>query len=103
MKNSIYAIIISTALFTASGTTFCSKPVENDNEKEIVSDRQTENSDTKKFKSVTVENIWKNMPSYDKYGNEITARARENMLQNALANKNNKKTEGNITEGIKVK
>src|SRR5258706_13205160 len=28
---------------------------------------------------VEVKNIWKDMPGYDRYGNEITARARLNM------------------------
>ncbi len=38
------------------------------------------------IKSAPVKNIWNNMPSYDRYGNEITARARYNMLQNSLLN-----------------
>ena len=39
---------------------------------------------------VDVKNIWKDMPSYDKYGNEITARARFNMQQNALLSSDSK-------------
>ena len=41
----------------------------------------------KKVNSVRVKNIWKEMPSYDKYGNEITARARYNMRMNAMLEK----------------
>lgn len=35
---------------------------------------------------VEVKNIWNDMPSYDRYGNEITAKARFNMRQNAMLN-----------------
>jgi len=44
-----------------------------------------------------VVNVWKDMPSYDRFGNEITARARKNMLENAMllkqANNNTEKNE----------
>lgn len=38
-------------------------------------------------KSVEVKNIWKEMPTFDKFGNEITGRARKNMRENALLEK----------------
>ncbi len=40
---------------------------------------------------VEVKNIWHNAPSFDKYGNEITARARLNMEINSKIEKMNKK------------
>ena len=36
---------------------------------------------------VEVKNVWHNMPSFDKYGNEITPRARFNMMQHTINNK----------------
>ena len=44
-------------------------------------------------------NVWKDMPSYDRFGNEITARARKNMLENALL----QKRANNNTESDEVK
>src|SRR5258706_8905902 len=47
-----------------------------------------------KVKWLKVENIWRSMPSFDKYGNEITDRARNNMRQNSdllKANQNRSK------------
>ena len=55
----------------------------------------TTNKDATSFKTITkklpieVKNIWHNVPSYDKYGNEITPRARLNMMMNEL-NKSSK-------------
>ena len=52
------------------------------------------NVETVPYKAVTkklpieVKNIWHRMPSFDKYGNEITPRARFNMMQNKITNKN---------------
>ena len=45
----------------------------------------------KEVKPVQVKYIWKDMPSFDKYGNEITARMRENMKNNELIQNENKK------------
>jgi len=45
---------------------------------------------SKKTNFLTVRNVWKDMPSYDRYGNEITPRARYNMRQNAILENLNK-------------
>ena len=54
---------------------------------------------------VEVKNIWNDMPSYDRYGNEITAKARFNMQQNALLNNESKNNavKNNSASGIIVK
>jgi hypothetical protein len=49
----------------------------------------------KTINPVTVKNIWENMVSYDRYGNEITARARFNMKQNSMINKIEKNEKDN--------
>lgn len=56
------------------------------------------NKITETKKPSEVKNIWKDMPSYDRFGNEITAKARENMLKNSLSVKNNNSENKNITE-----
>jgi hypothetical protein len=50
-----------------------------------------------------VKNIWKDMPSYDRYGNEITSRARFNMKQNAMLTSTTKNSSaaGTIVKEIK--
>ena len=61
---------------------------------------------SQKVKPITVKNIWKNMPSYDRFGNEITAKARFNMEQNRILEQQKAKEEknnslNNFTEEIK--
>jgi hypothetical protein len=85
MKNTVNsAIIIAIVTFFAfSSTAFCSKPEDKNNGKEI--SVKTEQKEAKEVKTepVIVKNIWKDMPSFDKFGNEITGKARKNMMENS--------------------
>lgn len=89
MKNSINSAIIIAivAFFALCNTAFCSKPEDKNNGKgSEPKTEQNEVKEVKKMQPVIVKNIWNNMPSYDKYGNEITGRARKNMLENTSKN-----------------
>ena len=57
----------------------------------------------KRVKCTTVKNIWGVMLSYDKYGNEITERARLNMMENAelLKANQNKSKETSLNQEVK--
>lgn len=106
MLRSILAVIaVLSILFSA---TVYSNDKVNGKKSEIcksISEKENsvKNKDTKRSEPTAVKNIWKDMPSYDRYGNEITARARENMFQNSLSLKNNESDNKNITESQRVK
>ncbi len=54
-------------------------------------EKQGDKSETSQNSNfVTVKNEWRFMPSFDRYGNRITPRARYNMMQNEMLNKLNK-------------
>ena len=106
MKNSINLAIIIAALFsfTIANTTYCSKPEDKLKDKESVkSENKVKEESQKETKRVSapkdVKYIWKDMPTYDRYGNEITPRARENMLQNSLLNKKQDSQQDTQKEG----
>lgn len=85
MKNTIYSAIIALAAFFAlNSTSYCSKPEDKNNGKELsVKTEQNDVKEVKKVESIKVKNIWKDMPSFDKFGNEITGKARKNMMENS--------------------
>lgn len=105
MSKSILAITVLSIFFSAS---IFSKDKADEIQSEIYNSvSEKENAEkskvTKRTEPKEVNNIWKDMPSYDRYGNEITARARENMLQNSLSLKNIESDNKNITESWRVK
>ncbi len=105
MSKPILAITVLTILFSAS---IFSKDKADEIQSEIhkaISEKENaeKNKETKRTEPTEVKNIWKNMPSYDRYGNEITARARENMLQNSLSLKSKETDNKNFTESRRVK
>ncbi len=101
MKNSVKTAIIITifSVLTITGTSYSSKPEDklNDNKdskiEKIISKDNIQKEVKKSNEPKEVKNIWKEMPSYDRYGNEITARARKNMLENELNNKSKESKE----------
>ncbi|MBE2227709.1 MAG: hypothetical protein IAE93_10215 [Ignavibacteria bacterium] len=94
MKNSISAaiIILIISIFSINATVYCSKPEDNlknkdNNRSELNAQSNSIKKEAKKDKAPEeVKNVWKEMPSFDKYGNEITARMRENMQKNGMLN-----------------
>ncbi|HAX49376.1 MAG TPA: hypothetical protein PK605_02850 [Ignavibacteria bacterium] len=94
MKNSISAaiIILIISIFSINATVYCSKPEDNlknkdNNSSELNAQSNSIKKEAKKYKEPEeVKNVWKEMPSFDKYGNEITARMRENMQKNGMLN-----------------
>ncbi len=102
MSKSILAITVLSILFSASifsKDKFSGKPSDVNisvSEKESSEKQKEDKSETKKTDSKAVKYIWKDMPSYDRYGNEITPRARENMMKNTTSNKS---ANENISEG----
>ncbi len=84
-------------LFTTG--TFAGELKGKDDVNKPVSEKTRVKDNSQKVKPVTVKNIWKDMPGYDRYGNEITARARYNMMQNESMNRNaDNKSEDNSKE-----
>ena len=99
MKNTINSAIIIAAIafFALCSSTYCSKPEDKNNGRE--SSQKTEQNEVKEVKKtqpITVKNIWKDMPSYDRYGNEITGKARKNMMENSSKKIKNEKA-SNVT------
>lgn len=90
MKKLILAAISIVVISGAHGYGKAKDDVNADNGKsqEIIS-----KSNGNTVKPVEVKNIWKDMPGYDKYGNEITPRMRYNMQQNAILSSKNKSQE----------
>ena len=100
MKISISAalIILIVSIFSINATVYCFKPEDNLKEKDnnrsemnieskITKQEVKEDNASKVKAPKEVKNVWIEMPSFDKYGNEITARMRENMKQNEILNK----------------
>ncbi len=106
MKNTFRSAILAAVvmMFVISLTSFCSTPGDEVSEKNSAASEKLESGSMqkeikKKSEPKDVENVWKDMPSYDRYGNEITARARKNMLENAML----LKQANNNTESDEVK
>jgi hypothetical protein len=105
-------LVVTAALSIMFSTSVFSKDKVNGKQSEIyksVSEKENtdKNKDIKKSEPKAVKYIWKDMPSYDKYGNEITPRMRENMRQNAELEKtklqNRSEISETLTEGKEVK
>jgi len=102
MKNTFRSAVLSAVvmMFVITLSSYCSTPEDELDGKNSAASEKLESDNMQKDikkKSVPkdVINVWKDIPSYDRYGNEITARARKNMLENAMLLKQaNNKTEG---------
>lgn len=101
----INLVIVSAAiiLFSAASYSKDFKGKDNLHDKNLTVVKEDSKDNSQKVKPVEVKYIWKDMPSYDRYGNEITPRARKNMLQNSLSTKNNDSENNNITESREAK
>ncbi len=106
LKSILVVIAALSIMFSAN---IFSKEKVNGKQSEVyksISDKEKaeKNKEIKKSEPTAVKYIWKDMPSYDRYGNEITPRARENMMENSLnQKKDSKETNNDITEGKRVK
>lgn len=91
MKNTFRSAVIAAVvmMFVISASSYCSASEDELDGKNSAASEKLEPGNTqkeikKKSEPEDVVNIWKDMPTYDRYGNEITARARKNMLENAM-------------------
>lgn len=94
MKKLILTAVSIIIISGAHGYASSKDDVYNENKQSVTKADAGKNGNT--VKPVEVKNIWKDMPGYDKYGNEITPRMRYNMQQNALLNS---KTNQNNSNG----
>ena len=106
MKNTFRLAVLAAVvmMFVFSTSSYCSTPGDELSGKNSAAAEKLESgSMQKEIKKNTepedVVNVWKDMPSYDRYGNEITPRARKNMLENAMV----LKKANNDTESDEVK
>lgn len=106
MKNTFNSAVLAALvmIFSISVSSYCSTPEDELDGKNSAASEKLETGNTqkeikKKSEPKDVLNVWKDMPSYDRFGNEITARARKNMLENALL----QKQANNNTESDEVK
>lgn len=103
MKNTFKPAVLAAVvmMFVISLTSYCSTPGDevtgkNSAASEKIGSGSKQKEIKKKSQPEDVVNVWKDLPSYDRYGNEITARARKNMLENAMLLKQaENKTESN--------